>query len=130
MNNLSLNLMKNRVIVEICDKEYTLKTDDSEDYYKSLAAEVDKMIDDMAYKNLRTSKSDAAVLTCLDLCDKNRKLTDDNDNMRKRIAEYLDEIQVLHKTLASYERKKSPAGKGGKPGIPDEEEASALEDPL
>ena len=125
MNNLSLNLMKNRIIVEICDKEYTLRTDEPEDYFKSLATEVNKMIEDMAYKNIRTSKSDAAVLTCLDLCDKNRKLTDANDSMRKTIAQYLDEIQVLHKKLASYERQKAP--KGGKFAMSDDE-PSVLED--
>lgn len=121
MNNLSLNIMRNRVIVEICDKEYTLKTDESEEYLYSLAAEVNKMIEDTAYKNIRTSKSDAAVLTCLDLCDKNRKLTDDNDNMRKTISQYLDEIQMLHKKLASYERQKSP--KGGKIAVTSDETA-------
>ena len=117
--------MKNRVVVEICDKEYTLRTDEAEDYYISLAAEVNKMIEEMAYKNIRTSKSDAAVLTCLDLCDKNRKLTDDNDNMRKTISQYLDEIQVLHKKLASYERQKPP--KGGKPVIPGDESVEPAE---
>ena len=118
MNNLSLNLLKNRIVVEICDKEYTLKTDESEEYFQSLAAEVNKLIEEMAYKNLRTSKSDAAVLTCLDLCDKNRKLTDANDSMRKTISQYLDEIQKLHKTLASYENRKSPkTGKGEEPSV-------------
>ena len=108
----TINLMKNRVIVEICDKEYTLRTDEPEEYYISLAFEVNRMIEDMAYRNIRTSKSDAAVLTCLDLCDKNRKLIEDNDNMRKNITMYLDEIAILNKKLASYERQKSP--KGGK----------------
>jgi len=102
--------MENIVSVEICDKEYKLTTEESEDYMRSLASEVNKMIEDIVYKNLRTSKSDATVLTCLILCDRNRKLIDDNDNMRKTISQYVDEIQILHKKLASYERQKTPKG--------------------
>ncbi|MCL2775286.1 MAG: cell division protein ZapA [Oscillospiraceae bacterium] len=102
--------MKNVISIEICDKEYAIETDESEDYTKSLATEINKMIEDITYRNLRTSKADAAVLTCIHLCDKNRRLMDDNDNMRKTIAQYVDEIQILHKKLASYERQKSPKG--------------------
>ena len=99
--------MKNKITVELCDKEYSLLWDESEDYVKSLAAEINKMIDNMAYNNLRISKADAAVLTCLDLCDKNRKLTDNNDNMRKQIMMHVDEIAMLNKKLSAYERQKS-----------------------
>ena len=102
--------MKNKITVELCDKEYSLLWDESEEYVKSLAAEINKMIDTMAYNNLRISKADAAVLTCLDLCDKNRKLTDNNDNMRKQIMMHVDEIAMLNKKLSAYERQKSSKG--------------------
>jgi len=104
--------MKNKITVELCDKEFSLLSDENEDYVKSLAKEINLMIQETAYKNLRISKSDAAVLTCLDLCDRNRKLTDNNDNMRKTISEYIDEIRELNRKLAAYERQKS--GKGAK----------------
>ena len=114
--------MENIISIEICDKEYAIKTDAPEEYTMSLAAEVNKMIEDIVYRNLRTSKADATVLTCLHLCDRNRKLMDDNDNMRKTIAQYVDEIQILHKKLASYERQKSP--KGSKfSSLPDDDSA-------
>ena len=99
--------MKNKITVELCDKEYSLLSEESEDYVKSLADEINAMIKETAYKNLRTSKSDATVLTCLDLCDQNRKLTANNDNMRKQITMYIDEIAMLNKKLAAYERQKS-----------------------
>ena len=104
--------MKNKITIELCDKEYALLSEEPEDYVKSLAKEINQMIQETAYKNLRISKSDAAVLTCLDLCDRNRKLTDNNDNMRKTISEYIDEIRELNRKLAAYERQKS--GKGAK----------------
>lgn len=118
--------MKNRIIVEICDKEYTLLADEPEDYVKSLAVEVNKMIEDTAYKNLRTSKADAVILTCLDLCHKNRQLMEDNDNMRKNIAMYVDEIAILNKKIASYERQKTPKNGNTKFSTADEEPADNL----
>ena len=102
--------MKNRITVELCDKEFSLLSDEHEEYVKSLAKEINQMIQETAYKNLRISKADAAVLTCLDLCDQNRKLTENNDNMRKTISEYIDEIGELNRKLMAYERQK--AGKG------------------
>jgi len=64
--------MKNKITVELCDKEFALLSDETEEYVKSLAKEINRMVQETAYKNLRISKSDAAVLTCLDLCDQNR----------------------------------------------------------
>jgi|GEM_PF-1140007 len=102
--------MKNKITVELCDKEYALLSDENEGYVKSLAEEINTMIETTAYSNLRISKADATVLVCLDLGDKNRKLTENNDNMRKQITMYVDEIAVLNKKLAAYERQKT--GKG------------------
>jgi len=99
--------MKNKITVELCDKEYSLLSEEPEDYVKSLAEEVNRLIQDTAFKNLRISKSDATVLTCLDLCDQIRKLSANNDNMRKQIAMYIDDIATLTKKLAVYERQKS-----------------------
>jgi cell division protein ZapA len=104
--------MKNKLTVELCDKEFSLLSDEPEEYVKSLAKEINRMVQETAYKNLRISKSDAAMLTCLDLCDQNRKLTENNDNMRKTISEYIDEIGDLNRKLATYERQK--AGKSSK----------------
>ena len=100
--------MKNKVTVQLCDKEFALLSDEPEEYVESLADEINKMIDDIAYKNLRVSKADAAVLTCLNLCDKCRKLMDNNDNMRQQITMYVDDIADLSKKLAIYERQKPP----------------------
>ncbi|MCL2813530.1 MAG: cell division protein ZapA [Oscillospiraceae bacterium] len=98
--------MKNKITVELCDKEYALLSEENEEYVKSLAIEINQMVEKTAYSNLRISKADATVLTCLDLCDRNRKLTNNNDNMRKQITMYVDEIASLNKKLLAYERQK------------------------
>ena len=101
--------MKNKVVVELCDKEYTLITDESEEYVKEIASQINKVIYDAVYtKNFRSSKTDAALLACMDLCDRNRKLSDANDNMRAQISSYIDEIASLNKRLMVYERQKNP----------------------
>ena len=99
--------MKNKVVVQICDIEYSLLTEESEEYVKSLANEITQMIENAVYRNLRTSKTDAAMITCLELCDKIHKLSVDNDNMSRKIMEYVDEIGELSKKLSAFERKKS-----------------------
>jgi cell division protein ZapA (FtsZ GTPase activity inhibitor) len=99
--------MKNKITVELCDKEYSLLSEESDEYVKSLAAEINQMIEKTAYTNIRISKADATVLTCLDLCDRNRKLVSNNDNMRKQIMMHVDEIAELTKKLLAYERQKS-----------------------
>ena len=103
--------MKNKVKIEICDKEYVLVTEESEDYVYSLAKQINQMIDDSVFNNFRSSKIDAAVLTCLDLCDKNNKLTESNDNMRGQITVYIDEIAQLNKKLLKLERQKAQTQK-------------------
>ena len=115
--------MKNKIIVQICDKEYTLLTEEHEDYVKSIAAEITKMIDATAYKNLRTSKLDATMITCLDLCDKNHKLSEDNDNMRREILGYIDDIGKLSKKLSALERQRP----GKSAGLKDADEENGAE---
>ena len=94
--------MKNRVLVEICGREFALKTDESEIYMRTIASEINKMINESSYKSLRVSKSDAALLICLDLYDQNTKLNESNDNMRAQITTYVEEIGNLKKQLLRY----------------------------
>ena len=98
--------MKNKVVVQICDIEYSLLTEETEEYVKSLANEITQMIENAVYRNLRTSKTDAAMLICLELCDKIHKLSVDNSNMSRQIMGYVEEIGELSKKLSVMERKK------------------------
>ena len=110
--------------------------EEQEDYVNALANEVTKMIDAAAYKNLRTSKFDAAMITCLELCDRNHKLSEDNDNMRREILGYIDDIGKLSKKLSALERQKpgknsevrSAVGKFMQDSADDIENADELEE--
>lgn len=96
--------MKNRVLIDISGREFALITDETESYMKTIAAEVNKMINESTNKNIRTSKSDAALLICLDLCDKKTKLSMTNDNMRAQLTSYIEEIDELKKRLEKTEQ--------------------------
>ena len=113
--------MKNRVLVEICGREFALIADESESYMKSIATEINKMIIESTYKSIRTSKSDAALLICLDLYDKNKKLSEANDNMQKEILTYVEEIDSLKKKLTRYERQRTDRSLQQKPEITETE---------
>ncbi|MCL2098877.1 MAG: cell division protein ZapA [Oscillospiraceae bacterium] len=119
--------MKNKILVQICDKEYSIITEEPEEYVHKLSAEITKMVDATAYKNLRTSKLDAALITCLELCNKNNKLSEDNDNMRREILEYIDDIGKLNKKLTALERQK-PAKKPAAQEIKEPQETETQEE--
>ena len=120
--------MKNKVVVQICDIEYSLITDESEEYVKSLADEITAKIESTVYRNLRTSKTDAAMITCLELCDKIYKLSVDNDNMSRQIMGYVEEIGQLSKKLSALERKKSPKSNDSKSTTEINEASETIDD--
>jgi len=97
---MSERFMKNKVTVEVCGKEYVLVTEENEEYVAEIAAYVHEHINETIYRNTRATKLDATVIACLDLCDRNLKLRQANDNMRVQVSEYLDEIAELNKKIA------------------------------
>ena len=124
--------MKNRLLVEIGGREFALRTDESEEYMKSVATDVNQMINDIVLKSMRMSKNDAALLICLELCDNNKKLSEANDNMRKQMSEYIDEINRLKKYLTrddrpKYDENTQPQAETEKEIISDEVDISSQE---
>ena len=103
--------MKNRIAVDIAGKEFILIAEESEEYVRALAAELNAKIDDTLYRHIRTSRAESAVLVALDLCDENKKLNEANDNLRQQLSEYLEEIASLNRKLALMEKKQKQTGK-------------------
>jgi len=100
--------MKNRIAVEIAGKEFVLITEESEEYVRALACELNARIDDTLYRHIRTSRAESAVLVALDLYDENKKLSQANDNLRQQLSEYLEEIDALGRKLTTLEKEKKP----------------------
>ena len=86
-----MNEHSTRVRLNICGSEYSVITDDSEEYTISLGQEVDKRIRGMMEENSRLSITMASILCSLSYCDECRKAKDNADNLRSQIKDYLED---------------------------------------
>ena len=104
--------MKNRVTVQVAGQEYSLITDEPEEYVRKVAAQVDSEITEiMASAHL--SLSHASVLVALNTADRSRKATESADHLRTQVKDYLEETQKLKNELAEARRELSRARKQG-----------------
>ena len=87
----NMNDQSTRVKLNICGSDYSVITDDSEEYTISLGQEVDKRIRGMMEDNSRLSVTMAAILCCLSYCDECRKSRENADNLRSQIKDYLED---------------------------------------
>lgn len=95
--------MKNRFLVTVAGHEYTLISDEAEEYVRSVAASVDSEVSEIM-KTAHLSISHAAILTALNTADKTRKALDSADHLREQVKTYLDETQKLKSELAEARR--------------------------
>lgn len=80
----------NKVKVMICGGEYTLCTDESQEYVQDLAGRVERSMKELL-ATPRVSLSMAAVLVALDQADTAEKALLASDNLRAQMKEYLDD---------------------------------------
>ena len=100
--------MKTRVEVTICDMEYVLIAEDSEEYIKKTAAYVEKKIDEVRESSGR-SIVNAAVLAALNIADEKFNAERMADNLREQIKEIFEENSKLKDELAGLKRELSRA---------------------
>lgn len=81
----------NRIKVNICGKEYSLKTAENASYVINLAAELEKKINNMVDSGNGISIQTAAILIALSAMDDARKANESVDNIRTQIKQYVDE---------------------------------------
>lgn len=81
----------NRIKVNICGKEYSLKTAENASYVLNLAAELEKKINDMVNSGNGVSIQTAAILIALSAMDDANKANQSVDNIRTQIKQYVDE---------------------------------------
>ena len=90
---------KCKVKLNICGTDYTITSDDTEEYMYSIGEEVDRKIRSTLEKNPRLSSLMAAQLTALNYCDLLYKSSINIENFKKQIDEYLKQIDDLNETL-------------------------------
>lgn len=99
-------VMKNKVTVTVAGNDYTLLSDEAEDYVRAVAASVGNEITQIM-TSAHLSLSHASVLAALNTADKARKAAESADHLREQVKTYLDETQKLKSELAEARRELS-----------------------
>ena len=94
--------MKNKVVVTIAGREYTMVAVEDETYVRRCAAHVDGQLREVS--NSRLSQADAAILTALNIADQYFKEVDASENLRRQIKENLEEANRLKLELSECKR--------------------------
>lgn len=113
--------MVNKYKITVCNKDYTLVSEESKDYTVKLGMTLDKKIKELKVKFPSLSVTDCAVLTAMDCMDELIKANQNIDNIRSQIKDYVDdagrarnqanasqrEINALKEKVAALEKELS-----------------------
>ena len=94
--------MKNKVVVTIADRDYTMVAVEDENYVRKCAAHVDQQLREIA--NSRISQADAAVLAAMNIADQYFLEQDAAENLRRQIKDNLEEVNQLKMELSEAKR--------------------------
>ena len=94
--------MKNKVVVTIADRDYTMVAVEDENYVRKCAAHVDQQLREIA--NSRISQADAAVLAAMNIADQYFREQDAAENLRRHIKDNLEEVNQLKMELSEAKR--------------------------
>ncbi len=81
--------------IDIAGISMTIRTDENEDFVRYVVSELDKRIVDMTVRNLRCSKTEAAILSALDYCCDKIRLEKKVKNLEAQVALYSANVNRL-----------------------------------
>lgn len=81
----------NKVKLNICGSEYAITSDETEEYVRELAGQVDRDMRALLHADDRISTTMAAVLVAITNADSAKKAEDAADNLRAQMKGYLDD---------------------------------------
>ncbi len=100
---------KNKVIVKIMDREYTLVSDDSREHMQKVANYVDDKMRETFDGNKKLSTSMIGVLTALNVADELHKALNEKDELERRINSPQYELKSardeLDAVVSEFERR-------------------------
>ena len=94
--------MKNKIVVTIAGREYTMVAVEDEAYVRKCAAHVDGQLREIM--NNRLSLADSAVLAAMNVADQYFKEQESCENLRRQIKENLEESNRLKLELSEAKR--------------------------
>lgn len=96
--------MQNKVKVRIIGREYTLGTDNSPEYTRRLAEELDERMNTMLSETRTLSGIDVAILCALDAMDEAHKSGANADNIRLQLGEYVAAADRAQSSVETYKK--------------------------
>ena len=105
--------MENRIVVTICDQEYTLVAEESASYMQKVGSYVSEKMEGILTA-ARVGRTDAAVLTAVNLADELLKNQAAAENLRRQVKNYLDEATQAKNEASELRRQlfKAQQGRG------------------
>lgn len=102
---------KNRVKLRICNSDIVISSDDSEQYIKEIAAEVELKIENLKAHSSGISITNAAIFAAMEFCDEAFKANGSADNLRTQIKEYLEDAASARTELSEAQKQISNLNK-------------------
>ncbi len=96
--------MKNEVRFTVCGIEYNILTDESVEYTKALAEQIDEKMSYYLNGNPFVNRNRAAVLALLDFVDQLYKAKEDCASVRSQLNEYLEDATKAKSERDYYKR--------------------------
>lgn len=93
-------MAKNRTVVKVGGREYTMLSDETPEYIHRVAAYVDRKMEEINVAS-KLSNVMLAVLAALNITDELLKAQDDNARMRKDLGEARQQLNLLQRENAS-----------------------------
>ena len=95
--------MANRVVVNICGEEYTLVADETASYMQKVGAYVNEKLDEVL-TGAKVGRTDAAVLTAVNITDELFKAQAAAEQLRSQIKGYLDQATKAQSEVSDLKR--------------------------
>jgi len=87
--------MKEKYNIVIAGAEMSIVTDDSEEYVKALADQINERVNSMVVSSRKCTKFEAALFCALDFLDEKNKTDNAMINLRKQIDGYVKDLEEL-----------------------------------
>ena len=95
--------MENRIVVTICGEDYTLVAEETASYMQKVAACVNDKMDEVL-RTAHVGRTDAAVLTAVNLTDELFKAQATAEQLRAQIKGYVDDASRAQSEVSELKR--------------------------
>ena len=95
--------MENRITISICDEEYTFVAEEAPSYMQKVGSYVNDKMSELL-NSAKVGRTDAAVLTAVNLTDELFKSQAAAEQLRSQIKGYLDEASKAQAEVSELKR--------------------------